>query len=418
MVEDAGTLEAALGAAAVLSRRAGLRLDPAVKGRLSLCVRGEAAAHGLEVTAYVRALETDPGLLQSLLDRVTVQETAFFRSPQQFQALRDDLLPELRGAVTIWSAGCSNGQEPYSLAMTLVESGIRHWRVIASDISNPALERTRQACYTSREVASLTPERRLLHLRPAGDRWRVVEGLRGHVDVVRHNLLTELPPFEPGGCQIAFCRNVLIYAGPREAAAFLHTMSQWLAPGGWLVVGYSESLWQHTEHFQLLRLGEAYLYRRRDPEAPELRAGSRAGAGGPDPLARAGGPRPDRLGRGPSGTQVAHTVPAGRIGDGAASGSAAAMPGGTAVRVVACRQRVYLYPDEPAAHLHLGFALEAAGDAAAAMRAFAAARQALSRCGDSVLEAALEGYHRDELTRLLDEKLKPASNGTTPSPSA
>ena len=149
-LEDAGRL---------LSRRVGLRLDPAIRGRLARAVRDEALRAESDEAGYVARLDADPDLLQELLNRVTVQETSFFRDPGQFAALATYVLPGLRdagGPVRIWSAGCSNGQEPYSLAMTLAESGIGDWGIVASDISTKALGRTRRARYRERELRGLS----------------------------------------------------------------------------------------------------------------------------------------------------------------------------------------------------------------------------------------------------------------------
>ena len=121
--------------AQLLARRVGLRLDHAIRARLVSAVRDEAARHELRIDAYVDVLTADADALQALLNRVTVQETSFFRDPGQFAALAAEVLPALRDSgapVRLWSAGCANGQEAYSLAMTLAESGIADWRVVAS----------------------------------------------------------------------------------------------------------------------------------------------------------------------------------------------------------------------------------------------------------------------------------------------
>ena len=104
-LEDAGKL---------LARRVCLRLDPAIRGRLARAVRDEAQRAGSDEAAYVARLDSDPDLMQDLLNRVTVQETSFFRDAGQFVALAEMVLPELRATgrpVRIWSAGCANGQE-------------------------------------------------------------------------------------------------------------------------------------------------------------------------------------------------------------------------------------------------------------------------------------------------------------------
>ena len=138
--------EAISAAARLLTDHVGLRVDQANRGRLSRFVVAEAESRGLDVPGYVTSLDTDHSAVQALIELITVQKTDFFRDPMQSEALVD-LLPRLDSPVTIWSAGCSNGQEPYSLAMVLAESGVANWRVIASDVSIAALERKRRARY-------------------------------------------------------------------------------------------------------------------------------------------------------------------------------------------------------------------------------------------------------------------------------
>src|SRR5687768_15069180 len=174
-----------------------MRLDPATQGRLTRCVQDAAAARKQEVQAFVASLEDDPAALQDLLDRVTVQETSFFRDPGQFAAL-GRLLPSLSGPVTVWSAGCSNGQEPYSLAMVLGESSVTDWRVIATDVSSRALERTRRARYSEKELAGVSPERRARWFDREGDGWTIDAAVRDRVAISRHNLVGDPPPFDPG----------------------------------------------------------------------------------------------------------------------------------------------------------------------------------------------------------------------------
>ena len=379
---DAGTYELALTTLGhLLARRVGLRLDPALRGRLARGVIEAAEAQNQDLTTYVASLDAHPAALQDLLNRVTVQETAFFRDANQFAALAQRVLPDLAPPVTIWSAGCSNGQEPYSLAMALDESGCSAWRVVATDLSTRALERARRASYSAAELEGLSPERRQRYLVPAGSRWEVTPALRARVDFAHHNLVADPPPFGAGQCQVVFCRNVLIYFRPEDVVAFLERLAHRLLPGGWLFLGYSESLLHVTDSFTLLRLGDAFVYRRPGPAQPK------------QPLAR-----PRRARRPPA------SLPTNR--DLQAVGEAAMSAGDAAGAIVAFRKCAYLDPDEPIAHLHLGLALEAANDMPAARRAYTAARAALGRGGETgTSEVALEGYHGAELVRLLDEKL-------------
>ena len=118
----------------------------------------------------------------SFFDLVTVQETGFFRHPDHFVVLADHVLPTIDGPVRIWSAACSNGQEPYSLAMVLAERRV-DGRVLATDMSTSALRRTREARYLPASSAGSATSARPLHGRVAGGRWAVADEVRQRVDV-------------------------------------------------------------------------------------------------------------------------------------------------------------------------------------------------------------------------------------------
>jgi chemotaxis methyl-accepting protein methylase len=394
-------------AARVLGRRVGMRLDPATQSRLTRCVQEAAAARKQDVQVYVASLEHDASALQDLLDRVTVQETSFFRDPGQFAALAR-LLPTLSGPVTVWSAGCSNGQEPYSIAMVLAESPVADWQVIATDVSTRALERTRRARYSEKELAGISPDRRARWFHRDGDRWAIESTLRDRVAISRHNLVGDTPPFDPGRCQVVFCRNVLIYFRQEDAVAFLERLAAWLPPDGYLFLGYSESLWQVTDVFKLVRFGDAFVYRPTTPGAKDLPAPLPASV----PKVERDAPPPPRP-RSPARPTAAERVAAEREAREAlpdvvallAEGEAAVAAGNHEDAVAAFRKAAYLEPDHPIPHLHLALALEAAGHEAAATRAYAAARAAVDRADAAAVEAALEGYRMEELVRLLDTKL-------------
>jgi chemotaxis protein methyltransferase CheR len=396
--------ESALAAAAaLLGRRVGLRLEPAVRGRLLRCLQDEAAARHQDPDSYVASLSSDAEALQALLDRVTVQETSFFRDPGQFDVLATEVLPTLASPVVVWSAGCANGQEPYSLAMTLAEAGLTDFLVVATDISTKALERTRLGRYAERELRGLSTARRERFLVPAGQEWEIVGDLRKRIRILQHNLVSDPPPFPVGRCQVVFCRNVLIYFRQPEVVAFLDRTARWLPPGGWLFLGYSESLWQVTDVFALVRLGESFVYRLPSPASPS-----------PPPVRPetsrrsqpAPAPAPVRK-RAPAASAPAPAVPERLPSVSAlmASGELAAAEGDLGRAIAAFRQAAYVDPDQPISHLHLGLVLEESGDVMAARRAYGAARAALTRCDTAAVEAALEGYGVVELARLLDTKL-------------
>jgi chemotaxis protein methyltransferase CheR len=386
------------GAAGLLARRVGLRLDPGLRQRLDRSVREGADAHHLQLDQYVAALESNPSLFQDLVNRVTVQETAFFRDPGQFQTLARHVLPGLTAPVLIWSAGCANGQEAYSLAITLAESGFQDWRVLATDVSTQALRRASEGRYTPRELTGISDSHLQRYFQQAGADWVVIPSLRQRVAFQQHNLITDVPPFEPGTCPVIFCRNVLIYVSPSELLAFLDRLIPWMSRDSYLFLGYSESLWQVTDRLRLVSLGDAFAYQRagvhpRKSSPPHAGEGEVQVRKSPPPHAGEG-----RVGS--ADPEVATLLAAGEAAVGAGDASGA---------VAAFRKAVYLDPDHPLAHFQLGLALEAAGDRHAARRAYAAARAAIARCDTARVEAALEGYRLAALEDVLRFKLQEAA---------
>ncbi len=408
-------LEAVIDTVAeLLHLRIGLRPGPTLRGRLRRAIREEAARHGQDPAAYVESLVADRGVLQSLMNQVAVHETAFFRHPEHFDVLAHDVLPETGPTVRIWSAACSNGQEAYSLAMLLEESGL-DGTVIATDLSTAALHRTAAARYTRRELSGVSADRLARHFTRDGDHWKVKEPVRQRVRTLHHNLLDPLPR-EVLGSQVVFCRNVLIYLSADQVRLFLDRLADGLAPSTTLFVGAAETIWQASERFEAVRRRNAFIYRQRRSE-PTRRTPSAAHPSMPvEPRRR----RPERSERTrttprPSGwqqapsTSTAAASPSSTLEITALEKTAqeAVAAGDYDGAVVAFRKCAYLRPHDPLAHLHLGLALEAAGDADAARRAFDAARRTLTETGpDVVVEGlkGLEGYSVSELIHLLDSK--------------
>jgi chemotaxis methyl-accepting protein methylase len=376
-------------ASRLLAERAGLHLSRGLHERLAACVQREAQAREEIPERYVAGLAADPEAFQRLLDCVTIQETSFFRHPDQFAALERNLLPALPPPVTIWSAGCANGQEAYSLAMVLAGSGCSDWQVLATDISSTAVARTSAGRYTMAELAGLpAPHRRWL--RQAGEAWEVDPALRQRLQVQRINL-TERFPCEAGRCQVVFCRNVLIYLARAEVAAFMDRLGSWLAPGGAVFLGYSETLTAPIGRLRVEQLGDAWVLRRPAPT-------SSAGAA---PARRRPQATPVRAEvAGAAGTLEALAM--------VATGEAAAARGDLGSAVGDFRKAVYLDPDQPIAHFQLGLALEAGGDVRSARRAYAAALGALDRCDPETVASGLEGWRPSELGAVLRDKLAKA----------
>lgn len=399
--------------AELLRQRIGLRAEPTLRGRLRRAVRDEAALRGQDLTGYLDALVSVDDALQGLLNRVTVQETAFFRHPQHFEVLAREVLPTLARPVRIWSAGCANGQEAFSLAMLLEEQGI-DGSVTGTDLSTAAVGRTAAARYTSRELFGLSPERVASHLSRTGETWQVNQPIRDRVSTLRHNLLDPLPP-EVLSCQVVFCRNVLIYLSPEHAHAFLHRIADSL-PASSLFLGAAETIWPICDRFKAIAVTGTFLYRQ--PVSPTSAAetptenqpssadrarsksipGTRAArviardqsTPGPSEAATGSQPRTlDAAGTAALLTKQAQEAMAARAYDEA---------------VIGFRKCAYLTPHDPLAQLHLGLALEAAGHEHAAQRAYAAARRASTEADASGDGAGIDGIARADLLRLLDFK--------------
>jgi chemotaxis protein methyltransferase CheR len=387
----------------VLAERIGLKVEGSMRTRLARALRDGARDRGESIDAYVRTLLLDADSRQGLVDRITVQETRFFRDPQHFETLGRVVLPDAPDVGIVWSAGCANGQEPWSLAMALDEAGASGWGVVATDVAEPALRRTREGVYAERELLGLSPARRERYLRRRADgRFAIVPALRDRVRTVAHNLLDPAPPVVAGSCRVVFCRNVLIYLDPAATGKALDVVARALVPGGWLFVGGAEVVSGGK--------GRAFIPERHGTSFAYRLAGRRADA----PAAPPPGParaRREPPAAAPGGTDPRAAAPVGIAEDGGppppaaellARGERHAAAGEFDDAAAAFRQAAYLEPDDWSAHLRLGLALEHREGRTGAERAFRAARAALGRAPAG---AELDGWSRAEVLRLLETRL-------------
>lgn len=379
--------------AALLARQIGLRLDTAMAARLARCLRDEATEQASTVESVAEAIHRDPQARQRLLNRVTVQQSWFFRDVAQFDALAEHVLPRCPRPVRIWVAGCGNGQEAYSLAMVLVEARHNDARILATDVSTGALDRARRGRFFKRELRGLSDERRTRFLRRSEDGYEVTEELREMVQFRRQNLVVDPVPLPASSASVVFCRNVLIYFRPEEVPQTVCRVASVLKPGGLLFSGVSEAQWQVGGCFQLIRVGEAFVFRLRDAAAngPVEPAGNA--------VARQALP-PRRIARKPPAEEfTAAALEALRAGEGASSA------GDHERAVILFRQAAYLDPALPMAHFQLGMALEYSGDGPAAARAYGAAARSLAHNDIGPMELSAIGYSAEALRRLVDTKL-------------
>ncbi len=228
----------------VLEQACGVALSPGVRTTLADAFLRAARDAGAAPEPFLRRVLAGEGRCVALLvEHAVVGETYFYRHPEQLAALTRQLLrcQPLDRPLSIWSAGCATGEEPYTLAMLLLEagrSGVRD-RVLATDVSARALEAGRAGHYGEWSLRRLEPALRARFFRPAGRRLAVLAEVRAPVEFRRHNLVADPPPGQ--GFDLVVCRNVLIYFSAATAAAVLARLVAALRPGGWLVVGPVET---------------------------------------------------------------------------------------------------------------------------------------------------------------------------------
>jgi chemotaxis protein methyltransferase CheR len=220
-----------------------------IETRLTGLCRAMAIASPSELIARLRA---QPGgeLRQRVLDAMTINETSFFRDIHPFATLRTTVLPALLAAraqtrqLTIWSAASSSGQEPYSVAMLLLEHfpQLAHWsvRIVATDVSHEMIERARRGRYTQFEVNRGLPlPMQLRFFTRHGTEYEVCPQVRAMVDFREVNLAGALPPLPP--VDVVLLRNVLIYFDAPTRQRVLTHVRRLMRPDGWLCVGSGES---------------------------------------------------------------------------------------------------------------------------------------------------------------------------------
>ena len=214
------------------------------------------------VTDYLEYIDSEQGRpeLASLVDVMTTNKTSFFREAEHFNFLRDEVLPELRGnRLRFWSAACSSGEEPFSLAIWLREHmpdiDTRDLLILATDISRRMLEKARQAVYpvkTMQELPSPQLKKYFISLngRHSGN-CRVVDNVRSLVRLAWLNLLETWPM--KGPFNVIFCRNVMIYFDRPTQQKLINRFWDLLEPGGYLFVGHSEGLSAVKHKFRYMR---------------------------------------------------------------------------------------------------------------------------------------------------------------------
>ncbi|MGR9015011.1 MAG: CheR family methyltransferase [Gammaproteobacteria bacterium] len=234
----------------LIYRIAGISMSPAKKPLVTSRLAKRLKHHGLASYGDYYQMITDAdgkAELQMAVDLLTTNETHFFREPKHFDFLRQRILPERKPGKTlrIWSAACSSGEEPYSIAMLLDEGlGSAPWEIVASDLSTRVLEKAREGLYSIERMAEI-PRHYLSNycLKGTGSQQGTLlieRRLRERVQFMQHNL-TESPP-KQGEFDVIFLRNVMIYFDQDTKRQVVRRLLSQLRPGGYFFVGHSETL--------------------------------------------------------------------------------------------------------------------------------------------------------------------------------
>jgi chemotaxis protein methyltransferase CheR len=264
----------------LIHQRAGIVLEEGkeylVESRLSPLAEKE----GFDsLGEYLGRLQRDTfsGSHRKLIQAMTTNETLFFRDIRPFELLRTRIIPDLLAAraseryITFWSAACSTGQEPYTVAMMLREyfPQLQGWniRIIASDLSSDVLARAIRGRYTQLEVNRGLPAKFLVkYFTRDGDNWQVCEEIRRMIEFREINL-TETWSFLPK-IDVVFMRNVLIYFNQETKRTILDKVAPLLSASGCLFLGSAETTLNIAEQFEPFPGVSAACYRRKRPKVP------------------------------------------------------------------------------------------------------------------------------------------------------
>jgi chemotaxis protein methyltransferase CheR len=259
----------------LVNSQAGLQYDD---GALVLFERrlGErVSALGLpsfsEYYKYLRFSSRGSAEIEELIERLVTSETYFFRQAYQLRSFQDELLPILarenasHRRLTVWSAGCATGEEVYTLAILVLESRLFrdfNVRIIGSDISRPNVAFARHGVYRPGSFRVTPAEARRSYFEETAGGARVRDEVRRICHFGQLNLLDPGRTNVVGRVDVVFCRNVLIYFDERSRRSVIENLYERLVPGGYLLLGHSESLINVTTAFELVHLSEDLAYRR------------------------------------------------------------------------------------------------------------------------------------------------------------
>ena len=255
--------------ASYIEKNVGIKMPP--EKRLMMQSRLTSRLKALNLDSFKQYIDyvfsgkdTDNHEIIMMIDAMTTNLTEFFREPQHFDFMRNVALPEYaaqgRGKIKIWSAGCSTGQEPYTLSMVMSEfirqnptSSIRDYSVLATDISTKVLDKAASAIYPMDAVKGIPKQTMYQYFLkgkdPKNPSVRLKQEIRDRVNFMRLNFMDDDYGFRDT-LQIIFCRNVLIYFDKTNQERVINQFLRYLEPGGYLFLGHSETIFGMTLPFR------------------------------------------------------------------------------------------------------------------------------------------------------------------------
>jgi chemotaxis protein methyltransferase CheR len=234
--------------------------------RVNQYLRESSEQHAAGLLRRIRASNVE---YDRFLESLLTQETSFFRYPAIFQALERVVLPEVQArklwrnprVLRIWSAGCSTGEEPYSIAITVADTlpFADAWQIeiLATDISREALQVAERGLYAGRSVANVSPEQLQAHFKNLGDTWQVKPRLRRMISFAPMNLARSV---YVGRMDCIFCMNVLMYFSEERRNELIQRFYDALEPGGLFFLGHSESMKSAPVRFETAVYGDCKYY--------------------------------------------------------------------------------------------------------------------------------------------------------------
>lgn len=212
-------------------------------------------------STYYKAIDSDDELLQEFIDRITINVSEFYRNPKRWDVLEKTILPLLtnnKQQLTIWSAACSTGEEPYSIAMMLKERfPTINYKVIATDLDDQALNKAQEGIYQEQSLKDLPTTFKNKYFTVKHGLYRIDDSVKKNIIFKKHNLLSD--PY-PKNIDLLICRNVLIYFTDEAKEMIYKNFSQSLAKNGVLFVGSTEQIFSPNKYE--LSLIDTFFYQK------------------------------------------------------------------------------------------------------------------------------------------------------------